>query len=94
MPAVKKGAGGRKMPEKKVVAEVRELARKYADKAVEELGRLALEATSEASRLAAIKEVLDRAYGKARQTTDPVCGVERAVRTIERRLVRPEDPHR
>lgn len=46
-------------------AEVKALARDYAPAAVAELGRLAIEAESETARLAAIKEILERAYGRA-----------------------------
>jgi hypothetical protein len=43
---------------------VREAAQAHAPAAIAELVRLAAEAESEATRLAAIREILDRAYGK------------------------------
>ena len=46
-------------------AELKALARDYAPAALAELGRLAIEAESEAARLSAIKEILERAYGRA-----------------------------
>jgi hypothetical protein len=49
----------------RVLAEMRELARAHAPEAIKELARLAKEARSETARIAAIKELLDRAYGKA-----------------------------
>jgi hypothetical protein len=50
-----------------IVGELRELARAHAPEAVAELARLAKDAKSETARIAAIKELLDRAYGKPTQ---------------------------
>jgi len=47
--------------------EVKELARQYGPEAIAELARLAIKAESEAARVAAIKELLDRGYGRAVQ---------------------------
>jgi hypothetical protein len=46
---------------------LRDLAREHVEKAVKELARLATKAESETARVAAIKEILDRGYGKAPQ---------------------------
>ena len=54
----------------KATASIRELARKYAPDALEELSRLARKADSETARVSAIKELLDRAYGKSPQPMD------------------------
>ena len=43
------------------------LAQKYAPAAIKELARLSTAAESEAARVAAGKELLDRAYGKPTQ---------------------------
>lgn len=51
----------------KVTRELREIAREYVPGAMVELDRLSREAESEAARVAAIKEILDRAHGKAPQ---------------------------
>lgn len=51
----------------KSTADVKALARKYTEKAMAELGRLATEAQSEQARVAAIRELLDRGYGKSAQ---------------------------
>jgi hypothetical protein len=51
----------------KVTAEVKALAQTYAPAAIKELARLSTEAESEAARVAASKEILDRAYGKPMQ---------------------------
>lgn len=69
------GAGRPKGSKNKVPGHVRELARTYTDKAVEELASLAgaksgrgcRKAKSEAARVMAIKELLDRAWGKSTQ---------------------------
>ena len=46
---------------------MKELARQHGPQIVEELARLALKAKSEQAQVAAIKELLDRGYGKAVQ---------------------------
>lgn len=51
----------------KITADIKALAQKYTAKAMAELGRLSLEAESETARVAAIKELFDRGYGKATQ---------------------------
>lgn len=63
--------GGRKpgSPNKATI-EVRALARQYGPAALRELARLCREAESEAARVSAIKELLDRAYGKSPQPLD------------------------
>lgn len=63
-----KRQGGRKpgVPNK-ATATLRELAQQYIPSALVELARLANEAESESARVAAIKELFDRAYGKAPQ---------------------------
>jgi hypothetical protein len=56
--------GGRKagIPNK-ATAEIKELAQQYAPAAIAELARLMKDGESEAARVSAIKEILDRAYG-------------------------------
>jgi len=49
---------------------VQELARQYAPKAIVELARLALKAKNETARIAAIRELLDRGYGRPRQAME------------------------
>jgi hypothetical protein len=50
--------------------EIRAAARRHAPDAFAELARLSKHAKSEQVRIAAIKEILDRAYGKSRQPVD------------------------
>ena len=66
----KKGESGNPGGRPKVIAELRELARAHAPDAIKELARLAIKAKSEAARVAAIRELLDRGYGKAQQIVE------------------------
>lgn len=59
------GAGRKPGVPNKATADLKALARKYVPEAIVELARLAQEAESEPARVAAIKELFDRAYGKA-----------------------------
>lgn len=66
--------GGRlKGTPNKSTAEIKALAQKYTPAAMKELGRLAVQAESETARVSAIRELLDRAYGKASQ---PIGGAD------------------
>lgn len=68
--AVPKGTriGGRKKgTPNKGTENIRILARAHTPEMLKELVRLATKAESEQARVSAIKEVLDRAYGKAPQ---------------------------
>jgi len=66
----KKGESGNPGGRPKVIADLRALARAYAPDAIEELARLAIKAKSEAARVAAMRELLDRGYGKAQQMVE------------------------
>ena len=60
--------GGRKKgTPNKATADVKALAQQYAPDAIKELARIAAKGESEAARVSAIKELLDRAYGKSPQ---------------------------
>jgi len=60
-------AGRPKGARNKATAEVKAMAQTYAPAAIKELARLSTGAESEAARVAASKEILDRAYGKPMQ---------------------------
>jgi hypothetical protein len=62
-----KGRSGNPGGRPRVIAELRDLARRQAPDAIKELGRLALKARNETARIAAIRELLDRGYGKPTQ---------------------------
>lgn len=66
--ALGKKTGGRTAgTPNKATAEVKALAQKHVPEVIAELVRLAKSAESEAARVAACKELLDRAVGKAVQ---------------------------
>ena len=65
-----KGKSGNPGGRPKVLGEVQELARQYAPTVIVELARLALRAKNETARIAAIRELLDRGYGKPRQALE------------------------
>lgn len=70
MAAGRKTGGRRKGAPNKATADIRALAQVHAEKAMVELARLATEAESEAARVAAIKELFDRGFGKPKQSLD------------------------
>jgi hypothetical protein len=65
-----KGQSGNPGGRPKVLGEVQELARQHAPSAIAELARLALKAKNETARIAAIRELLDRGYGRPRQAVE------------------------
>jgi hypothetical protein len=66
----RKGQSGNPGGRPKVLAEVQELARQHAPSAIAELARLAVKAKSETARIAANRQLLDRGYGRARQSME------------------------
>ena len=66
----RKGQSGNPGGRPKVLGEVQELARQHAPAVIVELARLALKAKSETARIAAIRELLDRGYGRSRQAIE------------------------
>jgi hypothetical protein len=51
----------------KVIGKLRDLSRAHAPEAIKELARLAMHAKNETARIAAIRELLDRGFGKPTQ---------------------------
>lgn len=69
--AVGRKTGGRtKGTLNKATADIKALAMVHAEAAMKELARLATKAESEAARVAAIKELFDRGFGKAKQSVE------------------------
>jgi len=66
----RKGQSGNPGGRPKVLGEVQELARLHAPYVIAELARLALKARSETARIAAGRELLDRGYGRTRQSVE------------------------
>jgi len=81
-------AGGRKagVPNK-VASDVKLLAQAHGPRAIEELARLAFYGEAEPSRIAASKELLDRAYGKARQGVDIDGTLKTTITNITRKIL-------
>jgi hypothetical protein len=66
----RKGRSGNPGGRPRVLGELQELARQQAPTVIVELARLALKAKSETARIAAIRELLDRGYGRPRQSME------------------------
>lgn len=69
-PGERRGGRAKGTPNK-VTADIKALARLHVVEAMKELARLSVHAESEAARVAAIKELFDRGFGKA---TQPLSG--------------------
>jgi hypothetical protein len=61
------GAGRPKGVPNKATAEIKALAQKHTPAAMKELARIMLNSESDAARVAAIKEMFDRGYGRPAQ---------------------------
>lgn len=66
-PRVKYG-GRQKGTLNKTTVELKDIAKKYGPHAIEKLWSIANTSKSDAAKVSAIKELLDRAYGKAAQS--------------------------
>lgn len=69
-PGERRGGRQRGVPNK-ATREIKALAQKHGPAAIATLARLAKSADSDAAKIAAAKELLDRGYGKA---TQPLAG--------------------
>lgn len=63
----REGAGRKAGVPNKSTADIKALAQQYTGAAMVELARLSVRAESETARVSAIKELLDRGYGKSRE---------------------------
>ncbi|GBQ08452.1 hypothetical protein [Saccharibacter floricola] len=64
------GAGRKKGVPNKATADIRALAQEHGTEALNILRDIAKNGESDAARVAAARDILDRAYGKPRQTID------------------------
>jgi hypothetical protein len=82
--------GGRqKGTPNKATADVKAVAQEYTAEAVRALVEIMRMSDSDAAKVSAIKELLDRGHGKARQSVDVDANVKAAVTAIEWRIVDP-----
>jgi hypothetical protein len=92
----KTGGGSRKGVPNKATAEIKDVAREFGPAAIAKAAELAglvndkPKAESEASQVAALHIILDRAYGKAPQQLDIDASVKAEITAIERRIVDPK----
>lgn len=78
----RKGKSGNPGGRPKVLGELQELARRHAPEVIEELARLAVKARSETARIAAGRELLDRGFGRARQSLEVTQPGENIIRML------------
>jgi hypothetical protein len=87
-----KTGGRQKGVPNKATAEIKKIAGKHSKEAVEILIGIARKSESDAARVSAAKELLDRAHGKP---TQPIAGDDSAppIQMIERVIVDPANKH-
>lgn len=91
MAAGVKTGGRQKGSLNKATAEIKKIAGKYTREAVEILASIARKSDSDAARVAAVKELLDRGHGKASQPlTGPDDGPIQTHQVIEQIIVDPK----
>jgi phage gp46-like protein len=82
--------GGRpKGSQNKATADIKAAAQKYTDQALQTLAQIMTDGESEAARVAAANAILDRGYGKPKQSVDVEADVKASITRIERVIVRP-----
>jgi hypothetical protein len=85
---IKRTARNKAVPPDEATVLIREAIRAHVPAAIAELARLALDATSETARVAAINALIDRGYGKLKDVTDGDDGAH----AITVRFVAPAEP--
>lgn len=84
----REGAGRPKGSLNKATASIRDAAQAYTDEALQTLATVMREGDSAAARVAAANSILDRAFGKPKQSMDVEADVKTAISTIERVIVK------
>lgn len=82
------GAGRPKGSLNKATADVKAAAQVYTTEALETLAEVLRKSESDAARVAAAKELLDRGHGKARQALDVDANIKATVTKIQREIVK------
>ena len=84
---IKRATRRKPSPPDEATVLVRDAIRAHVPGAIAELARLALEANSETARVAAINALIDRGYGKLKDTLDS----DDSAQAITVRFVAPKD---
>ena len=85
-------AGRPKGSPNKATADVKAAAQHYTEEAVQALAAIMRDSESDAAKVAAIKELLDRGHGKPTQSVDIDANVKAAISRVERTIVDPANP--
>jgi hypothetical protein len=91
MAAGRKTGGRVKGVPNKATADVKAAAQEHTAEAIAALATIMRDSESDAAKVAAIKEILDRGHGKARQALDVDANVRALITRVERKIVRPSD---
>lgn len=81
-----KGVGRPRGTINKATADVKALASEYGPEAIKTLAHIMVNGETEPGRIAAAKELLDRAYGKAKQAVDVGGGLDVSITRIIREI--------
>lgn len=76
----------------KLTADIKAAAQKFTDDALNTLAKIMRDGESEAARVAAANAILDRGYGKPKQSLDVDADVKAEFRAVEWRVVDPKPP--
>ena len=90
----RKTGGRAKGTPNKATADVKAAAQEYTTEAIAALVTIMRDSESDAAKVAAIKEILDRGHGKPRQSMDIDANVKAAIHKVERAIVRPSHSDR
>jgi len=83
-----KTGGRQKGTPNKATADVKQAAQQYTAEAIEALATIMRDSDSDAAKVAAIKEILDRGHGKSKQVVD--AEVKATFTELRRTLVDPQ----
>lgn len=89
MAAGRKTGGRVKGVPNRATADIKALAMEYTAEAFAALIGVVRDTESDAAKVAAIKEIFDRGFGKAKQSVDVDANVTAAITEIRRTIVRP-----
>lgn len=92
MAAGRKTGGRQKGVPNKATADVKAAAAVYTEEALNALATIMRDSDSDQAKVAAIKELLDRAHGKPKQSMDIDANVKAQISEVKRTLVRPQHP--